>query len=87
MEAEQKEQLVFYTTLGCHLCDQAKAIYQATLNPVFFAVEEVDIADDDALVERYGVRIPVILQKHSGRELGWPFGPQELVEFLSETDQ
>lgn len=83
---EAKEQLVFYTTAGCHLCDQAKAVYQATLNPEFFQVEEVDIADDDALVERYGVRIPVILQQRTGRELGWPFGPAELVEFLSATE-
>lgn len=83
---QDKEHLRFYTTAGCHLCEQAKAIYQATLNPAFFAVEEVDIADSDALIECYGTRIPVLQQKLSGRELGWPFGPQELVEFLSGND-
>ena len=81
-----KEHLLFYTTVGCHLCDQAKAIYQATLNPDFFWVETVDIANSDALIERYGVRIPVIRHEPSGRELGWPFGPEELVEFLGGND-
>lgn len=80
--ARGKEQLVFYTTVGCHLCEQAQAIYTAVLNPAFFTVEVVDIADDDALVERYGTRIPVILQKATGRELGWPFDPMKLVDFL-----
>lgn len=82
--AEQKERLRFYTTLGCHLCDQAREVYRATLNPDFFVIEEVDIADDDSLIERYGTRIPVIVQQHTGRELGWPFSPEDLVEFLSE---
>ncbi len=35
------------------------------------AYTEVDIASDDALVERYGLRIPVIRQ--GSRELDWPF--------------
>jgi hypothetical protein len=81
---QQKEKLLFYTTLGCHLCDQARAVYRATLNPDFFVIEEVDIAEDDGLIEQYGTRIPVMVQQHTGRELGWPFNPEDLVDFLSE---
>jgi hypothetical protein len=44
-------------------------------------VEEVDISDSEALFERYGVRIPV-LQHPDARELGWPFSPDQLQEFL-----
>lgn len=78
--------LVFYTTAGCHLCDQARAIYQHTLSLDLYQVEEVDIANDDQLIERYGVRIPVLKQTGSNRELGWPFDAQQLREFLGEGD-
>lgn len=81
----EKESLIFYTTPGCHLCDQAKALYQAILNPEFFDVKEVDIALDDALIDTYGTRIPVIKRELNGKELGWPFDPELLVEFLSES--
>ena len=83
--APEAETLIFYTTLGCHLCDQAKAIMSETLNPEFFQVKEQDIADDDALIERYGTRIPVLQRCQDGTELGWPFDHKDLVVFLSET--
>jgi hypothetical protein len=42
----------------------------------------VDIAFDDALMDAYATRIPVLREPASGRELGWPFGPEELEAFL-----
>jgi hypothetical protein len=78
------ETILFYTTLGCHLCDEAKAIWQATLNPEFFTVEEVEIADSDVLIEQYGSRIPVLKRMKDGTELGWPFSVQQLIAFLPE---
>ena len=71
--------LTLYSTHACHLCELAKALLDAAT----VAYEEVDIADSDTLFERYGVRIPV-LRQGDGRELGWPFGPQELAEFLGD---
>jgi hypothetical protein len=44
--------------------------------------DKLDIADSDALFERYGTVIPV-LARGDGRELGWPFGAAELQEFIS----
>lgn len=82
--AIKKQTLNFYTTLGCHLCEQAQALYQQVLNPAFFDINVIDIADDDELMERYGTRIPVIQQTANKRELGWPFDAQTLIEFLSE---
>ncbi|HAG94359.1 MAG: thioredoxin family protein [Pseudomonadales bacterium] len=79
-----KEELVFYTTAGCHLCDVARQIYQATLAPEYFEVREVDIAHSDTLVERYGTRIPVIRRMRDDTELNWPFDQQALVDFLPE---
>ena len=78
-----KEKVILYGTSACHLCEVAQEILRATLNPEFFEIELVDIVESDALVEAYGVRIPV-LQREDGGELGWPFGVEELVGFLGE---
>ncbi len=61
--------LVLYMTTGCHLCDEAQRLVVATLGK---PVPEVDIVDDDRLMTRYGVRIPVLCRA-DGAELGWPF--------------
>lgn len=79
-----KEELVFYTTAGCHLCDVARQIYQATLSPDFFNIREVDIADTDELVDRYGTLIPVLRRIKDDTELNWPFDQQALMDFLPE---
>ena len=71
------------TTAGCHLCDDAEAI----LNDCRSCYPDVqwrtvEIADDVALVERYGVRIPVISFVQTGAELGWPFAPGQVMAFI-----
>ncbi|NND68217.1 MAG: glutaredoxin family protein [Halioglobus sp.] len=73
--------LTLYSTSACHLCELAKALLAAaaTERPVVY--EEVDIALSDDMFERYGLRIPV-LRHPDGRELGWPFGAEELAAFL-----
>ncbi|MBZ4193000.1 MAG: glutaredoxin family protein [Candidatus Contendobacter sp.] len=60
--------LALYTTSGCHLCEQAEAL----LGQVGLAFSRVEIADDAALLERYGVRIPVVRRLDTGQELDWP---------------
>lgn len=79
-----KEILIFYTTAGCHLCDVARQVYQSTLSPDFFDVQEIDIADQDDLIERYGVRIPVMRRLQDDSELNWPFDQQALMDFLPD---
>ncbi len=81
----QTETLFFFTTAGCHLCEIAQVVCESTLNPDFFIVHMVDIADDDALIEQYGLRIPVLKRQLNGEELNWPFDQQKLIEFLSTT--
>ena len=78
-----KEAVTLFGTGGCHLCEEALALLHATLNPDFFTISEIDIADSDAMVEQYGVRIPVLRRDLDGSELNWPFGVEELIAFLS----
>lgn len=70
-------ELTLYTTAGCHLCEQAETL----LDAAGIRFVSVDIEADLALLERYGVRIPVV-QDSNGRELGWPFDGTMLREFV-----
>ena len=74
----------FYTTVGCHLCDEALVLLQALQEqdrPL--QISEVDIADSEALMAEYGVRIPVITSDSSTGEIGWPFSLEDLKQFLN----
>ncbi len=70
---------VLYGTSHCHLCEQA----QALLAQLGIVAEHQDIVDDDALLERYGTRIPVLRRLADGSELGWPFDAQMLRRFCA----
>lgn len=73
-----------YSTAGCHLCDLAKAILWPLLVKHQFRLVEVEIADDDDLIARYGIRIPVLGSPLSERELNWPFTVNDIDLFLGE---
>lgn len=75
--------LLLYTTLGCHLCEEAKALITPLLQPFDLCLQEVDIADSDVLLQRYGVRIPVAVIAANRAELGWPFDTEQLRAFLT----
>ncbi|MEW5904602.1 MAG: glutaredoxin family protein [Pseudomonadota bacterium] len=70
---------VLYGTSHCHLCEQA----QALLAQLGIVAEHRDIVDDDALLERYGTRIPVLRRLADDEELGWPFDAQMLRRFCA----
>ncbi|WP_432698645.1 glutaredoxin family protein [Marinobacterium sp. YM272] len=74
--------LELMTTDGCHLCEQAVSVLLAVLKPGDAEVDLVDIAFDDALMERYATRIPVIRAPASGQELNWPFDEVQFRAFL-----
>ena len=67
-----------YGTACCHLCDEAQAI----LHEMGIQADHIDIADDDELVEKYGMRIPVLKRVDTGAELGWPFDAAAVSRFL-----
>jgi glutaredoxin len=67
-----------YGTESCHLCDEAEAV----LRQVGVAADYIDIADDDELLEKYGIRIPVLQRMDTGSELGWPFDAARVLDFM-----
>lgn len=81
------KQVILYTTSGCHLCEQAKALLEPHVTSRRLWLKEVEIADADELLEKYGVRIPVIAMGGAGAELNWPFDSQELDDFVRRQSQ
>ncbi len=61
------------------MCEQAAELIQPWLSQGW-ELEEVDIASDPSLFERYGVLIPVL--KYRENELNWPFDAVSLAGFL-----
>lgn len=45
-------------------------------------LERADIAEDIKLMDRYGLTIPVLRDESNDRELGWPFGSDEVLDFI-----
>jgi len=66
-------QVLLYTTLGCHLCEQALELAAPICRAAGLELVEVEIADSEALLARYGVRIPVLAIPGHEPDLGWPF--------------
>ncbi len=76
--------LTLYQRDDCKLCDEAVALLARARAPDF---ESVWIDGDAELETRYGVRVPVLRDDGSGRELGWPFDAAALQAFLSFTEK
>ena len=55
--------LTLYTRPGCHLCQEMKVIVERVIRETRVAaqIEEIDIANNPDLEERYGLQIPVLL--------------------------
>lgn len=75
--------LTLHGTSACHLCEQAEAVLQRILNTgLLESVVVVDISEDDALMQRLALRIPV-LQRPDGAELDWPFDEAAVAAFVA----
>ncbi|HKZ11884.1 MAG TPA: glutaredoxin family protein [Rhodanobacteraceae bacterium] len=75
--------LTLYQRDDCKLCDEAVALLARVHAPDF---ESVWIDGDAELEARYGERVPVLRDRASGRELGWPFDAAALQAFVSITE-
>jgi hypothetical protein len=56
--------LTIYSKPGCHLCDDMKSLVRRVVSQSSggdIAIDEVDIAGDRDLLDRYGLEIPVLL--------------------------
>jgi glutaredoxin len=74
--------LMLYGTRYCHLCEQAEALLEAA----GLTAKYVDIASDNALLEKYRIRIPVLVRDDNSAELGWPFDAPALQRFIAQTN-
>ena len=74
-----------YTTLGCHLCERLEALLTA-LHAGQYQLNKVEISESEVLMERYGVRIPVLVDS-AGEELDLGFEPPRLAAWLEARDQ
>ena len=80
--------LTLYYTAGCHLCELAEDVVDELKNirpelQSSLAVIKVDIADDPALVDKFGLKIPVLQQPSADQSLDWPFDVDDLMLYLS----
>jgi glutaredoxin len=52
-------EVILYTRVGCHLCEDAEAVLRRLRAERPFELRLVDIDRDPELADRYGVRVPV----------------------------
>ena len=74
--------IYLYTTLGCHLCENAVELLCPFIGADEVHIEELDIADNNKLIELYGLSIPVLKRDDNAEELAWPFDKKQLKLFL-----
>jgi len=79
--------LFLYTTECCHLCEQALDILVNLKPSEPFALELIDIAESDQLIDQYGERIPVVQVAPDGHELGWPFDAGQALALLERAKE
>ncbi|WP_138418376.1 glutaredoxin family protein [Aquibacillus sediminis] len=54
------KQVILYTKPNCPLCEDAKQLLMIIQQHASFELQEVDIYQDDALLEKYQLMIPVV---------------------------
>lgn len=52
--------VILYTKKNCPLCDEAKYLILTLEGQYNFELEEIDIYQDDQLLEKYQLMIPVV---------------------------
>ena len=75
--------LILYSTVGCHLCEQAIALVSPLLISLDIDLVECDIANSDQLMDEYGVRIPVLKFEHAAQDLSWPFTEEDFKAYVA----
>lgn len=83
-DAATTMQLILYQRDDCHLCDLALLELAQAPVPDF---DSVFIDDEPALEQRYGARVPVLVEvlpdQVTQRELEWPFDASGVRAWLS----
>lgn len=74
--------LLLYHTAGCHLCELAETLVAPVAAARDRPLRRVEIAGEETLEARYGVRIPVLRDPQADREIGWPFTAAEVLALI-----
>jgi hypothetical protein len=74
-------EFILYSTDHCTLCDQALELLFSMPELAGQTVRVVDVATDDALLEAYGERLPVLEVRTPtpGPLLDWPFDRTAII--------
>ena len=83
---QKKQKIIFYTTFGCHLCEQVEAMIfalnqQRNLSENYEIIA-FDIIDDEKKLEEYRTSIPVLENDTTKEKLFWPFSFDDLENWL-----
>lgn len=54
--------IIFYSRPNCRLCEEGMSLLKLVQEEKGFAIEEINIEEDDDLHERYLMQIPVVMQ-------------------------
>lgn len=73
--------LVLYSTDHCALCEEALDLLFSMPELRGLALQVVDVAEDDALLRRYGERIPVL--RMDGREVDAPIDQAKVMRLIN----
>jgi len=69
--------VILYSKIDCCLCENAKAILQELQTELQFEIEEIDIYEDDRLLEKYQLMIPVV--EVNGEEVEYGIIHKEVI--------
>jgi len=72
--------LYFYTTVTCHLCEEAETLLNQIALPANLQIEKRDIIDKEEWLEKYRISIPVLA--FNEKELNWPFNKNQIEHFI-----
>jgi hypothetical protein len=76
--------LCLYSTSACHLCEQAESLLQGMAENIMLSWDTIDIVDDDQLMQRYGLKIPVLHKPEGEVDLCWPFTELDILHWLAQ---
>jgi len=60
-------------TSACTLCEEAEALVRPIVETFGWSLVLVDVAEDEALFERYAMQVPVLRRSDVDAVLCWPF--------------
>ena len=64
------------------MCEEAAQLLEKLQLVKEVNIEAVDISENESLVRSYGLRIPVVKNKQSGKEIDWPFIMDDLIDLV-----